>query len=83
MSGVVIYSATCPKCRFVRKILGAINLKKGLKFLTWQKASERVLVEYYGSKEAVPYEYMFIDEEQNLYEGGSAIPLIMRSLWSG
>jgi hypothetical protein len=49
-------------------------------FLSWQKASEGILLEYYPSDE-VPYDFMWL-EDTLLYEGIAAIPHILKALFS-
>ena len=81
--GVVIYSNTCPKCRVIRRVLSAIDLNNRLKFLSWQKAKTGFLLNYYETEEEIPYQYFWVDDEMNIYEGGGAIALIIRSLLTG
>jgi predicted DCC family thiol-disulfide oxidoreductase YuxK len=80
MKGVLIYSDTCPKCRLLRALVDAFDLRHNIKFLSWRKASEGVLLEYYPSEE-VPYNFMWIAKGALLYEGPAAIPHILKALF--
>lgn len=78
---ILIYSNTCPKCRFIRKVLGALNLFGNLQFLAWNKAKSSILLEYFDNEDKVPYNFMLLDDDESLHIGGPAIPLIMIRLW--
>lgn len=78
---VVIYSDTCPKCRFIRYVLGLLNVFGNLKFLSWNKAKSSILLNYFENESEVPYNFMLIEKNLDLHIGGPAIPLIMIRLW--
>tara|TARA_Y100000034_G_C6904303_1_gene419139 strand:- start:513 stop:761 length:249 start_codon:yes stop_codon:yes gene_type:complete len=77
--GVLIYSETCPKCRLARAVIGALDLRRQMAYLPWQRASTGVLLRYYRSDE-VPYNYMWLAPDGALYEGGAAILPILKAL---
>lgn len=80
MKGVLIYSYICPKCRLIRAIIGALDIKQRIGYLKWQQAKNGILIQYYGSRNDVPYNYMFLKANGSLYEGVAAIPFIIGSL---
>jgi len=81
MKGVLIYSNTCPKCRLLRKIVSAIDLRHNINFLSWSQASRGILLEYYP-KDEVPYNYMWLSKSASLYEGGAAILPLLKALFN-
>ena len=81
MKGILIYSDTCPKCRLLRKVVAAIDVRRNLNFLSWRRASRGILLQYYTVNE-VPYNYMWLSKDTSLYEGVSAIPLILKALFN-
>ena len=78
--GALIYSDTCPKCRLLRAVAGALDLKYRLYYQTWRRARVGILIYYFGSREAVPYNFFFINAVGDLYEGGAAVPFIISAL---
>ena len=78
---ILIYSNTCPKCRLIRRILGALNIFGHLQFIAWDRAVSSILLEYFDNEDEVPYNFMLLDDDESLHIGGPAIPLIMIRLW--
>ena len=80
MKGVLIYSYICPKCRLIRAIIGALDIKKKIGYLKWEQARTGILIHYYGSRDDVAYNYMFLKADGSLHEGTAAIPFIIGTL---
>jgi len=78
---ILIYSNTCPKCRFIRYVLGLLNVFKHLQFLAWNRAVSSILLNYFETEDEIPYNFMLLDDDESLHIGGPAIPLIMIRLW--
>ena len=82
VAGILIYSATCPKCRFLRRVLGALDFHKVLRFYPWHKARLGVLLNWFERVEDIPYQFFFISPDTSLDEGSAALPLIITALLS-
>jgi len=80
LKGVLIYSYICPKCRLLRRIIGALDIKQRIGYLNWQRARVGILIHYFGSRDDVPYNYMFLKTDGSLHEGAAAIPFIIGAL---
>ena len=63
----------------MRKVLGALNLRRNLTFMPWATAQSGFLLHYF--EDDVPYEFMYLTDDLDLYIGPSAIPFILKSLW--
>ena len=80
MKGVLIYSYICPKLPFNTGDYWCFRYKTEDRILEMATGQNGILIQYYGSRNDVPYNYMFLKANGSLYEGVAAIPFIIGSL---